>query len=55
MGIQCLGGLKLVTPGVLIVLIFSFASLAFWFWVMNLRGRRKTRLVSPVEQHHDHD
>jgi molybdate/tungstate transport system permease protein len=52
---NALGGLKLVMPGVLMVLLFSFASLAFWFWVMNLRGRRKTSLVSPVEQYHDHD
>ncbi|PWU80351.1 MAG: sulfate ABC transporter permease [Candidatus Nitrosopolaris wilkensis] len=52
---NALGGLKLVMPGVLIVLVFSFASLAFWLWVMNLRGRRKTSLVSPVEQYHDQD
>jgi molybdate/tungstate transport system permease protein len=51
---NALGGLKLVMPGVLIVLVFSFASIAFWFWVMNLRGhRRKTSLVSPSEQYHD--
>jgi molybdate/tungstate transport system permease protein len=53
---NALGGLKLVMPGVLIVLVFSFASIAFWFWVMNLRGhRRKTSLVSPSEQYHDQD
>jgi molybdate/tungstate transport system permease protein len=52
---NALGGLKLVMPGVLIVLIFSFVSLAFWFWVTNLRGRRKTSLVSLAEQYHDQD
>ena len=45
---NALGGLKLVMPGILIVLVFSFASLAFWFWIMNLRGRTKTSLVSSV-------
>ena len=50
---NALGGLKLVMPGVLIVLIFSFGSL--WFWVTNLRGRRKTSLVSLAEQYHDHE
>jgi molybdate/tungstate transport system permease protein len=52
---NALGGLKLVMPGVLIVLVFSFASLAFWFWITNLRGRRKTSLVSVAEQYHDHN
>lgn len=52
---NALGGLKLVTPGVLIVLVFSFASLAFWFWIMNLRGRTNTTLISPTEQYHDHN
>ena len=53
---NALGGLKLVMPGVLIVLAFSFASIAFWFWVMDLRGRRrKTSLVYPSEQYHDQD
>lgn len=52
---NALGGLKLVMPGVLIVLVFSFGSIAFWFWVMTLRGRRKTHLVSVSEQHHDKD
>jgi len=52
---NALGGLKLVMPAVLIVLVISFASLAFWFWVMNLRTRRKTRPVSPEEQYHDLD
>ena len=53
---NALGGLKLVMPGVLIVLAFSFASIAFWFWVMDLRGRRrKTSLVYPTEQYHDQD
>lgn len=45
---NALGGLKLVIPGILIVLVFSFASLAFWFWIINLRGRTKTNLVSSV-------
>jgi molybdate/tungstate transport system permease protein len=53
---NALGGLKLVMPGVLIVLAFSFASIAFWFWVMDLRGRRrKTSLVYPSEQYRDQD
>ncbi len=52
---NALGGLKLVMPGVLIVLVFSFGSIAFWFWAMNLRGRRKTHLVSVGEQYHDKD
>ena len=52
---NALGGLKLVMPGVLIVLVFSFGSIAFWFWVMNLRGRGKTHLVSVSEQYHDKD
>ena len=53
---NALGGLKLVMPGVLIVLAFSFASISFWFWVMDLRGRRrKTSLVYPSEQYHDQD
>lgn len=52
---NALGGLKLVMPGVLIVLIFSFASLAFWFWIMNLRRRTDLSLISPTEQYHDHN
>jgi molybdate/tungstate transport system permease protein len=52
---NALGGLKLVMPGVLIVLVFSFASLAFWFWIMNLRGRTNTTLISHTEQYHDHN
>ncbi|MGA9150001.1 MAG: ABC transporter permease subunit [Candidatus Nitrosopolaris sp.] len=50
---NALGGLNLVMPGVLIVLIFSFASLAFWFWIMNLRRRTNISLISPTEQYHD--
>jgi len=46
---NALGGLKLVMPGVLIVLIFSFASLAFWFWILNLRRRTNISLISPTE------
>ena len=49
---NALGGL---VPGVLVVLVFSFASIAFWFWVMNPRVHRKTSLVSPSEQYHDQD
>jgi len=52
---NALGGLKLVMPGILIVLIFSFASLAFWFWIINLRKRTNTNLISPTEQYHDHN
>ncbi|MGC1930534.1 MAG: ABC transporter permease subunit, partial [Candidatus Nitrosopolaris sp.] len=53
---NALGGLKLVMPGIIIVLVFVLGSLAFWFWLMNLRGRRsKTRLVSVSEQYHDQD
>jgi molybdate/tungstate transport system permease protein len=53
---NALGGLKLVMPGVLIVLVFAFGSITFWFWVTNLRGRRsKTRLVSLSEQYNDQD
>ncbi len=50
---NALGGLKLVMPGVLIVLIFSFASLAFWCWIMNLRRRTNISLISPTV--HDHN
>jgi molybdate/tungstate transport system permease protein len=43
---NALGGLKLVIPGVLIVLIFSFGSLAFWFWIMNFRGRKRSSIIT---------
>ena len=49
---NALGGLKLVIPGVLIVLIFSFGSLAVWFWIMNFR-ERKTSSVITVGNHND--
>ena len=43
---NALGGLKLVIPGVLIVMIISFASLAFWFWVIDLGRKRESRRTS---------
>ena len=43
---NAIGGLKLAIPGVLIVLVFSFGSLAFWFWIMNLKGRKTTSIIS---------
>ncbi len=43
---NALGGLKLAIPGVLIVLIFSFGSLAFWFWIMNIKGRRTSSMIT---------
>ena len=45
---NALGGLKLVIPGVLIVMIISFASLAFWFWVIDLGRKRESRRTSRV-------
>ena len=58
MGIHnALGGLKLVMPGVLIVLVFSFASLCILVLGYESLGVnvRKTSLVSLAEQYHDHD
>jgi molybdate/tungstate transport system permease protein len=45
---NALGGLKLVIPGVLIVMIISFASLAFWFWVIDLGRKRESRRTNRV-------
>jgi molybdate/tungstate transport system permease protein len=45
---NALGGLKLVIPGVLIVMIISFAALAFWFWVIDLGRKRESRRTSRV-------
>jgi molybdate/tungstate transport system permease protein len=38
---NAMGGLNLVIPGVVIVLIFSFISLIFWSWVTNQSIKRK--------------
>lgn len=57
---NALGGLKLVMPGVLLVILFSFVSLAFWFWVTNLsrsssRSRSRVMTVFRDVQHYGND
>ncbi|MBV9177549.1 MAG: ABC transporter permease subunit [Nitrososphaeraceae archaeon] len=53
---NALGGLKLVIPGVLIVILFSFVSLAFWFWVTGLsKSSSRSRMATTFGVHHYHD
>lgn len=51
---NALGGLKLVMPGVLLVIVFSFVSLVFWFWVIDIGGRRERR-TNRVGVHYNDD
>ena len=51
---NALGGLKLVMPGVLLVIVFSFVSLVFWFWVIDIGGRRERR-TNRIGVHYNDD
>ena len=51
---NALGGLKLVMPGVLLVIVFSFVSLVFWFWVIDI-GERRERRTNRVGVHYNDD
>ena len=41
-------------PGVLLVIVFSFVSLVFWFWVIDIGGRRERR-TNRVGVHYNDD
>jgi molybdate/tungstate transport system permease protein len=51
---NALGGLKLVMPGVLLVIVFSFVSLLFLFWVID-NGRKKNTSRIGLGVHYNDD